>query len=293
MMSLLLYPILASVLVAVVCSIMGPLTLLRHNTYAAGAISHACFAGLGAAQYTSVVFGLAWLSPMLGALLVAIATALFLAARRNAASGKPAVADSSDSALSAVWAIGMAIGLLFLSATPGYQSDLINYLFGSILLVTPDILAAMALLALLIPIAVFLFRRGILSVSFNAEAAALRGEATAFYERVISILTACTVVLLVRTVGIILVIALLTLPALAARQLAKRLPAIIRLSFVFALLSLFAGLALSWYVDIQPAAPTVLVAGAIALLARLCSACRRKYACPCHHAHHLPETPRK
>ena len=290
MTELLLYPILASVLVAIVCGVMGPLTLLRHNTYAAGAISHACFAGLGAARYCTVVFGLGWLSPMAGALLVAIGTALFLASRRNAAVGKTAVAGSSDSALSAVWAVGMAIGLLFLSATPGYQSDLINYLFGSILLVTPDILVAMAILALLIPLAVFLFRRGILSVSFNAEAATLRGEATAFYERVISILTACTVVLLVRTVGIILVIALLTLPPLAARRIAKRLPAILCLSFGFTLLSLFAGLALSWYFDIQPSAPTVLIAGCIALLARAYSACRRKYAYPCRHAHHLEPT---
>lgn len=266
---LLLYPLLASLLAAVVCGAMGPLTLLRRNTYAAGAISHTCLAGLGLAQYLQVACGLAWISPMTGALAAAVLAALYLAGRRAPPLQGGGAASGSDAALSAVWAVGMAVGLAFLSATPGYQGDLMGYLFGSILLVSPADLAVMGFFALLVPAVLALFWRGILSISFNAEATALRGAPAALYERVLAVLTALAVVLLVRAVGIVLVIALLTLPALTARSLCRRIVPMMALTGLLTFLCLCGGLAFAWVLDTQPSAPTVLLAAALAAAARL------------------------
>ena len=138
MLSVLALPLLASLLAALACGAIGTLCVVRHSTYAAGAVSHACFAGLGLAHWCAAVLGLDWFSPTLGALLAAVGAALFLALAPAARGAR------GDGALSAVWAVGMAIGLAFLSATPGYQGDLLGYLFGSVLFVAPADIAAMA-----------------------------------------------------------------------------------------------------------------------------------------------------
>lgn len=270
MLSVLALPLLASLLAALACGAIGTLCVVRHSTYAAGAVSHACFAGLGLAHWCAAVLGLDWFSPTLGALLAAVGAALFLALAPAARGAR------GDGALSAVWAVGMAIGLAFLSATPGYQGDLLGYLFGSVLFVAPADIAAMAAFDLALALALGLFWRGILAVSFNERLAALRGAPVRLHSCVLSLATALAVVLLVRAVGIVLVVALLALPALAARRLARRLLPTMAVAALLAFLALAAGLLLAWRLDCQPSAPTVLVAAAFALLARPCGRLTRR-----------------
>ena len=261
MPDVLVQPLLASLLAAVAAGPVGALALVRRDTYAAAAVSHGCFAGLGLARWLSVSCGLAWFTPTLGATLAAVAAALFLALSPAARPGR------NDAALSAVWAVGMAAGLAFLAATPGYAGSLQDYLFGSILLVSRADLWTMLAFDVALLAALALFWRGLLAVAFGPRLAALRGAPAKFYETVLSLLTALAVVLLVRAVGIVLVVALLALPALAARPFARRLGPMMILSGAFAFASLAAGLFASWRLDCTPSVPTVFCAAALALAA--------------------------
>ena len=207
----------AAVLASVAAGLTGSLVVVRRSTYLAGAVSHSVLAGLGLARLLQRRFGCEWLTPMGGAVLVAVLVALLLAGLTRR--GK----HRTDTVLSAVWTGGMALGVSFVAATPGYQDDLMSYLFGSILLVTGSDLLWMAVMdAVIIGVVVLCYNR-FLAISFNEELARLRGVNTTLYETVYHLLTALTIVLLVRVAGIVLAVALLTLPAAAAGLLTRRL----------------------------------------------------------------------
>ena len=266
---ILVAPLAASLLAAAASGAVGTLALVRRSTYVAGAVSNAVLAGLGLAQYLAVVHGVAGFPPMLVALLAAAAAALYIAFAQSRG------AQRADAALGATWVVGMAIGIVFINATPGYQGDLMNFLFGSVLLVSGADLAAMLALDVAIFAALALFWRGIVSICFDTQLAALRGVRTPFFETVFSLVTAVAVVVLVKVVGIVLAIALLTLPAMAAHRLARRLVPMMALSALFAFAAMAGGLATSWRADIQPSAPAVLFAAAFAAAASLAKTLRR------------------
>ena len=213
----LLHAVAAAVLASVAAGVAGSLVVVRRSTYLAGAVSHSILAGLGLARLLERRFGLGWLSPMGGAILVAVGVALLLA--RLTARDR----HRADTVLSVVWTGGTALGVSFVAATPGYQDDLMSYLFGSILLVTGEDLLWMLLLNGMILTVMVLGYNRFLAIAFNEELARLRGVPTALYETVYHVMTALTVVLLVRVAGIVLAIALLTLPAAAAGLLTRRL----------------------------------------------------------------------
>ncbi len=256
---ILVLPLVASLLAAAASGAVGALTLVRRSTYVAGAVSHAVLAGLGLAQYLAVVHGAKGFSPTLGALLAAAAAALYIAFAQSRG------AQRADAALGATWVVGMAVGIVFINATPGYQGDLMNFLFGSVLLVSGAIAVALVL-----------FWRGIVSICFDSQLAALRGVDTAFFEVVFSLVTAVAVVVLVKVVGIVLAIALLTLPAMAASHLARRLVPMMAVGAAFAFAAMACGLAASWHADIQPSAPAVLFAAAFAAAASFAKTLRRR-----------------
>ena len=262
MPDVLVQPLLAALLASVAAGPVGALALVRRDTYAAAAVSHGCFAGLGLARWLAVSCGLAWFTPTLGATLAAVAAALFLALSPAARPGR------NDAALSALWAVGMAVGLAFLAATPGYAGSLQDYLFGSILFVSRGDLWTMLAFDLALLAALAVFWRGILAVASGPRLAALRGAPAKLHGTVLSLATALAVVLLVRAVGIVLVVALLALPALAARPFARRLVPLMVLSGVFAFVSLAAGLFASWKLDCPPSVPSVFCAAALALVSR-------------------------
>lgn len=260
MFSTLALPFAACVLAAVACGAAGTLCAVRHDTYVAGAVSHACFAGIGFARWLSAVCGCHWATPALGASCAAVAAALFIALSPAARGAR------SDGALSAVWAVGMAVGLAFMAATPGYQTDLSAWLFGSVLFVSGGDVAAMAAFDAALVALLFAFRRGVLSICFDERLSVLRGEPAKIWKCALSVAVAVAVVLLVRVVGIVLAVAMLSLPAMAARPFARRLVPAMFATGAAALASLSAGLAASWWLDAPPSAPTVLAAAALALL---------------------------
>ena len=194
-------------------------------------------------------------------MLAAVAVALLLAWLTTRGKHRP------DTVLSAVWTGGMALGVSFVAATPGYQDALMSYLFGSILLVSGPDLAWMALAdAVILAVMVTCYNR-FLAIAFNEELARLRGVRTAAYEVVYHVLTALTVVLLVRVAGIVLAVALLTLPAAAAGLLTRRLDRMMALAVLIGVGVSLAGLAVSYAPGWPPGATIVELAVLVYLAA--------------------------
>ena len=174
-----------------------------------------------------------------------------------------------DTVIGAVWAIGMALGILFIFKTPGYNEDLMSYLFGNILMVSVEDLWLIAGLDALIVVVALLFYNQLLAVCFDEEFARIRGVHVGFYYLLLLCLTALTVVLLVTVVGIVMVIALLTLPVAVAGHFSKRLWHMMALSVLFTGFFTTAGLTLSYGPDLPAGATTILLAGAVYLAVTL------------------------
>lgn len=258
--------VVAAVLASVAAGLTGSLVVVRRSTYLAGAVSHSILAGLGLARLLQRRFGFDGLTPMMGAVLVAVGVALLTA--RLTGRGK----QRTDTVLSAVWTGGMALGVSFVAATPGYQDDLMSYLFGSILLVSGTDLVWMAAMDVLILGVMAVCYNRFLAIAFNEEMARLRGVNTAVYEVVYHVLTALTVVLLVRVAGIVLAIALLTLPAAAAGLLTRRLDRMMAAAVGIGIGVSLLGLAVSYAPGWPPGATIV----EIAVLVYLAAACFAK-----------------
>ncbi|WP_457665320.1 metal ABC transporter permease [Thiolapillus sp.] len=240
--------LLAGLLASIGCGVMGSYVVVKRIGYMAGGISHSVLAGMGAALF----FGF---SPMMGALIAALAAALLIGWI------KLRWQTQEDTLIGAMWAIGMSIGVLFISRTPGYSTDLMSYLFGNILLVSGSQLWEMAALDILVIGMVLAFYRQFLAVSFDEEFARLRGVPVNFFYLLFLCLVALTVVLLVQVVGLILVIALLTLPAAIAGHYIHTMGRMMILASGLGMVFTSVGIWLSYVLDLPTGAIIILVAG--------------------------------
>lgn len=251
----------AALLASVLCGTVGTLAVVRRSTYVAGAVSHAVLAGIGFARYAAHAWGWGWLTPTGGAFAAAaLAAAILSGASRQGGMARP------DTVLSLLWTVGMAAGLAFMSAVPGYQEDLMGYLFGNILLVTPGDLAWMAALSAVAVGSTALLWRHVLAVAFQRDLARVRGVPTRAVDLLLALLEAFSVVLLARIVGVVLVIALLAIPAATAGLVARRLAPMMLLAAVLCAATSVGGLAIAYAPD-WPSGPTiVLVSAAVHVL---------------------------
>ena len=250
--------LLAGLLASIGCGLVGPFVVVKRIAFLAGGIAHSVLGGMGAALY----FGL---DPLAGALAAAILAALLIGwVRLTWRTGE-------DTAIGALWAIGMAVGILFISRTPGYSTDLMSFLFGNILLVPARELWFMAALDLVLLASVLLFYRQFVAISFDEEFARVRGLPADLFYLLLLVLVAVTVVLMIQVVGLILVIALLTLPAAVAGQWTQSLTGMMVLASAIGVVLTVAGLTLSYAPDL-PVGPTIiLLAGALYLLSAVLS----------------------
>ncbi len=240
--------VLAGLLASLGCGLIGTFVVVKRITFIAGGIAHSVLAGMGAAAY----FGF---DPLLGALLAAIVSALLIGWIRLNWEAQ------EDTLIGALWAIGMAIGLIFIYQTPGYSSDLMSYLFGNILLVPMEDLWFMVALDVVLLLAVVLFYRQFLAVIFDEEFARLRGVPVNFFYLLLLCLIAVTVVLLIHVVGLILVIALLTLPAAIAGHYVRSLSHMMIIATLLGCAFTSGGLALSYVPDLPVGPVIILLAG--------------------------------
>ncbi len=270
MLEFVLVPLFLAFATAIVCGVVGTLTVVRSNTYVAGAVSHTVLAGLGFAQFSNATNFL-WfhLSPDVAALFTAVIVAIVIVALQF--NGKV----KQDSALSAVWAVGMAIGLFFLTITPGYQTDLLRYMFGSIEVAVEEDVYFVLGLGLFIILCCACFWKGIIASCFNSNLLRLNGGRAFFFELLMSILSALAIVALVKTVGIVLVIALITLPAIAALGFNLKLVPAMIVASIIAFSSLTVGILFSAYLNIEAAAPSILFLALLAMFIQITKRIRK------------------
>jgi zinc transport system permease protein len=170
--------------------------------------------------------------------------------------------EHEDTLISVMWSVGMAVGIVFVAKTPGYTTDLMSYLFGNILMLSPTELYWMAILDVVLMLLVWWLRRPFLALCFDEEYARLRGVPVVPLYMLLLCMVAVTVVVLTQVVGLILVIALLTLPAAIAGQFTRRLHLIMFSSIGLGMLLTSGGLALSFGPDLPTGATIILLAGA-------------------------------
>ena len=239
--------------------IIGTYVVARRISYIAGAIAHCVFGGIGAGLFLRSKTGLGWIDPMHGALAAALLAAVTIGLVSLYARQR------EDTVIGALWAVGMAAGLLFIDLTPGYY-NLASYLFGDILLIArSDLWLVLVLDCVVVALSIY-FYNTFLGVCFDQEFARLRGVKVGFFYILLLCLTALTVVLLVRVVGIVMVIALLTLPAAVAGQFARQLWQMMILAILFCMAFTWAGLSISYAFSLSSGPTIIMVAGATYLL---------------------------
>jgi len=238
--------IMAGLLVSFASGIIGSLIVVNRMVFLAGGIAHTSYGGIGIAVY----FGL---PIFFGASVFAVLAALLMA------SITLNQRDKIDTFIGLIWAVGMAIGIIFVDLTPGYNVDLMSYLFGSILAVSSDDLTYMATLLAITVFIIAIFYREILSVSYDSEYATLRGINVKFFYTLILVLSALTVVIAIKVVGLILVIALLTIPIYMAEKLSNSLGFMMFVSGVLSSIFTLLGLWLSYSFDLTSGASIIMV----------------------------------
>ncbi|OQY12883.1 MAG: hypothetical protein B6I31_02345 [Desulfobacteraceae bacterium 4572_19] len=256
--SFLHYALLAGMLASIAFGIIGSYVVVKRISYIAGAISHCVLGGIGAALFLSTNYNIEWITPMLGATLAALLSAVII--------GLVSIysKEREDTVIGALWVMGMAIGIILIAKTPGYI-DPMSYLFGNILMISKQDLLFILILDIIITFLGIFFYNKLLAVCFDEEFAKLRGLKTDFYYLFLLCLTAITIVLLVRIVGIIMVIALLTLPAATANHFSGRLWQMMIISIILSMLYIFFGLAISYDNNLPSGATIVILAGFVYL----------------------------
>jgi zinc transport system permease protein len=237
----------ASFLISIAVAIMGSLIVINKSSFIAGSIAHGSFGGIGLAIYFSLPI-----------LLMTSVFAVFLALILSYISLK--IPHRSDAVIGAVWAVGMSVGILFSELTPGYNAGLISYLFGSILTISNEDIYMMIGVDTLLVIFISILYNQILLISYDKEFAKVRGLNVHFLYTLFLILISLTIVMSVRAIGLILIIAMFTMPPFIAEKFTKTLKGMMVLSGILSAIFMISGIFISFYYDISATATIILVA---------------------------------
>lgn len=225
---------------------IGTYVVARRTVFLSGGITHASFGGIGIAYY----FGA---NPILGAAIFAVLSALGI----EWVSGRKKMRE--DSAIGIMWSVGMAVGIIFIYLTPGYAPNLMSFLFGNILTVTTTDLVALGALAAVLLVVFGLAWRQIVFAAFDRQFARSRGVPVNFISYAMAVLVALAIVFSIKTVGIVLLISLLTLPAVMANTFTKSYGRITLWAVALGIFGNLAGLVTSYYLNIPAGAATIFV----------------------------------
>ncbi|WP_319522842.1 metal ABC transporter permease [uncultured Desulfosarcina sp.] len=245
--------LMAGLLAAVICGIMGTLVVVNRIVFLSGGIAHAAYGGIG----LSFFFGWPYMAGTIGFSLFAamLMAAITLQAKHRA-----------DTIIGVIWALGMAFGIILLDLTPGYHVDLMSYLFGSILTVPDSDLWTMLVMAAVIAVFVVGYYNDLLALSYDEEFAQVRGvPVRGLYFTMIGML-AITIVMVIQVVGLILIIALLTIPPFIAEKYATSLFQMMAGSSLLGALFTMTGLWLAYRFDLTSGASIILVSGVAFLI---------------------------
>lgn len=237
--------LLAALFAGITCGIVGTYVVSRRMVFLCGGVTHASFGGLGIAFYLGA-------NPIGGAMVFAVLSALGI----EWASDRGRIRE--DSAIGIIWSVGMAVGALFMSLTPGYTSgDLSSYMFGSIVTVTTRDVATLGILTLLCMTGAALWWRPVMYLAFDRDFAASQGIATRTVSYILTVVVAVTIVLSIRIMGIVLLLSLFTIPAVTANAVTKSYAAITLCSAAIATAGAVAGLVISYNWEVPPGASII------------------------------------
>ena len=252
-----------ALLASVACGIIGVYVVVNRIVFLSDGISHAAFGGIGLGYFLG-------LNPIYAAITFAVAVAVGVGATSKKLGAR------EDTVIGVIWALGMAVGIIFVKLTPGYVPDLFSYLFGNILTVPRSDLIVMLVLDLILVLTVALLFKELLAISFDREfAQTLRLPVNLIYYILLT-LVALTVVMLIRVVGVILVMALLTIPAAVSEIFTKRLVHMMFGAAALSLLFTLLGLWLSYLTNLPSGATIVLLASTLYFSTLLYNRCAKR-----------------
>ena len=240
------HAVLASILASIVCGIIGVIIIEKKLVMLSGGIAHTAYGGVGLGY-------LLGFEPIMGAFLISLCAAVCIAWIKQKGE------TSSEVLIGLFWPLGMALGILFIALMPGYPPDLSSYLFGSLLSITKSnlyLIAGITFIVLLLVLSLFDYWKAYL---FDDEFAKVLGIATLWLDYLLLILVAMAVVVLIRVVGIILVLALLTAPPAIAGLFTKSLGARMAASVLIGAIVCLAGLMISYTLNIPSGAAIVIL----------------------------------
>lgn len=244
------------ILISIASAVIGTYIVTRRLVSISGGVTHACFGGLGLGYY------LGW-NPLFGAALFAIASSLgvqWMSSRHRV---------REDSAIAVIWALGMAIGTLFIFLTPGYVPELNTFLFGNILTISSSDIWAFAIFTVVLIIFMAAFFKKIVICAFDPDFAAVKQLPAMFISTAMTVLVAVCIVLTIRLVGVMLLMSMLALPQMTAETFCHRFKTIMFLSIAISLLCSLAGLFLATVIEVPCSALIVLTMTAAYIIARL------------------------
>jgi zinc transport system permease protein len=243
----------AGLLASIICGIMGTLVVVNRIVFLSGGIAHAAYGGIGLAFY----FKWPYLPSTIG---FSVFAAMVMAAISYT------VKHRADTIIGVIWALGMAFGIILIDMTPGYNVDLMSYLFGSILTVPKSDLAIMAVVGVIMTALIVYFYQDLLAMSYDEEFAQIRGvPVKMLYFGLIGML-AVTIVLVIQVVGLILVIALLTIPPFIVEKYANSLVQMMVASSLLGAVFTVTGLWLSYRYNLTSGASIIMVSGIVFLI---------------------------
>ncbi len=244
----------AGLLASIACGITGTFVIVKRLTFISGGIAHTALGGMGVAYY----MGADLITGSIISALIAAVILGFVSIKSN---------EHTDTVIGALWAVGMAIGIIFMSITPGYSVNVISYLFGNILMVSSADLWKLFATDIFIIIMVIIFYRQFISISFDETYSRIRGLWVKTIYIMLLCLIALTVVILINVVGLILVIALLTIPASISRIFTSNIKSMMIVSTICGLMFTFLGLGLSYQPNLPAGATIIIISGIFYLLA--------------------------
>ncbi len=236
--------VMASILISVIAAFVGTYIVSRKIVFIGGGITHASFGGIGIAFFLGI-------NPFAGAAVFAILTALGI--EWISKQGKV----REDSAIAILWSLGMAIGIIFVFMTPGYAPNLMSFLFGSILSVGKTDLYMLLGFAIALMIVFIVFFRPILYTAFDPEFAQVMGLPVAAFRYMMSVIIALAIVISIRSIGIILVLSIFTIPQITAMLFTRNFARIIPLAALWSITGCLLGLITAYMLDIPSGASII------------------------------------
>ncbi len=248
--------VLAGLASSITSGIIGSYVVVKRIVFISGSIAHSVLGGMGFFLWLKRKYLLDWLDPLYGALIAAILSALLIGWIHLK------YREREDTVIAAIWSTGMALGIIFISLTPGFNVELMNFLFGNILWISNSDLILLSTLTGLVLLVTLALHQKFQAVCFDENEAELRGISPTKYYLILLNLVAVSVVILIQIVGAILIIAMLAIPAAIASHFSRKLSEMMVKAVGFGIVFTMVGLAASFYLNWPPGATIALVAAA-------------------------------